>query len=288
MIQAKYINPFTDYGFKKIFGEEASLVSLKSFLNAVLPPQHQIVDLTFKSSEFMGRKPEDRRAIFDLYCEADSGEKFIVELQRQKQNYFRDRSVFYSTFPIQQQAQQGVWDFKLTPVYCVAILDFCFDKQGEEVLHKVQLKDQKNQVFYDKLTFIYLEMPNFKKAVDELETDLDKWLYFIQNLEGLEDIPKVFTGREEFEVALEKAAIAKLTHEDYLHYEASLKVFRDNYNTMEYQFQQGEKKGLAKGLAEGKAEGLAKGEEIGMQKALERLLATGMSETDARQVLGLD
>ena len=134
MSDAVFVNPFTDFGFKKIFGEEASLVSLKAFLNTLLPEKHQIESLSFSKNESLARNEYDRKAIFDLHCVSADGTVFLVELQKQKQNYFRDRALYYSSFPIQDQAQRGDWNFKLSPVYCIGVLDFCFEdyQEGEE------------------------------------------------------------------------------------------------------------------------------------------------------------
>ncbi|RYX85157.1 Rpn family recombination-promoting nuclease/putative transposase, partial [bacterium] len=118
-MKARYINPFTDFGFKKIFGEEASKPLLIDFLNALLPPQNQIVNLAFKNTEQLGQTDSDRKAIYDIYCENETGEKFIVELQKAKQNYFKERTVFYSTFPIREQAEKGEWNYNLKAVYCI-------------------------------------------------------------------------------------------------------------------------------------------------------------------------
>ena len=106
-MKAKYINPFTDFGFKKIFGEEAGKPLLIDFLNALLPQQNKIADLNFKNTEQPGQKDADRRAVYDIYCENENGEKFIVELQKAKQNYFNERTIYYSTFPIREQAEKG-------------------------------------------------------------------------------------------------------------------------------------------------------------------------------------
>jgi predicted transposase/invertase (TIGR01784 family) len=127
----------------------------------------------------------DRKAIYDIYCENEKGEKFIVELQKAKQNYFKERTIYYSTFPICEQAEKGEWNYNLKAVYCIGILDFTFDDyetelEKNEVVHTIKLKNQHGKTFYDKLTFIYLEMPNFKQTENQLETRLDKWLYFIQ------------------------------------------------------------------------------------------------------------
>ncbi len=77
----KYINPFTDFGFKKLFGEEANKDLLIDFLNALLAEKEHIKDITYLKNEHLGRTESDRKAIFDLYCETESGDKFIVEMQ---------------------------------------------------------------------------------------------------------------------------------------------------------------------------------------------------------------
>lgn len=139
-MKAKYINPFTDFGFKKIFGEEASKALLLDFLNALLPQSGKIIDLSFKNTEQLGYTDTDRKAIYDVYCEADSGEKFIVELQKARQNYFKERTIYYSTFPIREQAEKGDWNYSLKAIYCIGILDFTFDdyeseSEKKEVVH---------------------------------------------------------------------------------------------------------------------------------------------------------
>jgi len=128
IMKDRYVNFFTDFGFKRLFGSELTTNCLIDFLNSLLEGQEEpITDLTFKKTEHLGASEIDRKAIFDVYCENAKGEKFIVELQKAKQRYFKDRSIFYSTFPIQEQAQRGDWDFKLKAVYTIAILDFEFD-----------------------------------------------------------------------------------------------------------------------------------------------------------------
>jgi predicted transposase/invertase (TIGR01784 family) len=240
-MKAKYINPFTDFGFKKIFGEEASKPLLIDFLTSLLPDA-KIVDLTFKDKEKLGKSTEDRKAIFDIYCENNKGERIIVELQKAKQNYFKDRTVFYATFPIQEQAERSDWNFELRAVYCVGILDFKFDdyknNEKNEVIHKVHLKNQNNQVFYDKLEFVYLEMPHFTKTEQELITRLDKWLYFIKHLNNLQDIPSIFSD-DIFVHAFHKAELANYTPQEREVYEDSLKIYRDLKNTIDTAYDDG-------------------------------------------------
>lgn len=262
-MRAKYINPYTDFGFKKIFGEEASKPQLIDFLNALLPEQNKIVDLIFKNTEQLGLTELDRKAVYDLYCETDKGEKFIVELQKAKQNYFKERTIYYSTFPIREQAEKGEWNYSLKAVYCIGILDFTFDDyetepERTEFLHTIKLKNQNGNIFYNKLTYVYLEMPNFIKGESELETRLDKWLYFIKHLEDFQSIPAIFKD-EVFVQAFEKAALANLGQSELEKYEMNLKIYRDYKNTVDTAFDEGKLEGKIEGKLEGKLEGKIEG-----------------------------
>lgn len=230
-MSGKYINPFTDFGFKRLFGEEANKDILIDFLNELLrEEQGEIKDLTFKKNEQLGSQLVDRKAIFDIYCENERGEKFIVEMQKAKHDFFKDRSVFYSTFPIREQAERGEWNYELNAVYTIAILDFVFEEDKldpEKMLYRVKLSDiETNKVFYDKLNFIYLEMPKFKKSLDECETHFERWLYVLRNLEKFDKYPESLQEKI-FEKLFGEAEIAGLAPEELEAYDESLKVYRD-------------------------------------------------------------
>lgn len=254
----RYINPFTDFGFKRIFGEELNKDLLIDFLNELLADEQVIRDLAYKKTEHSGKTVIDRKAIFDLYCENDNGEKFIVEIQKTKQKFFKDRSIYYSTFPIAEQAEQGEWNYELQAVYTVAILDFTFDDEdrGKTVVSHVQLMDtKKKSVFYKKLTFIYLQMPNFNKTEDELATRFDKWLYIFKNLPRLHDRPVKLQERV-FEKLFSIAEIARFTPFEVKAYEESLKVYRDIKSSIDTAREEGKIEGKIEGEAD-KAEAVA-------------------------------
>lgn len=223
---SKYINPYTDFGFKKLFGEEANKDLLIDFLNQLLPVHHQISSLDFRNPEILGEMKHERKAIFDIHCEAKSGEKFIVEMQKAKVNFFKDRSLFYATLPIREQAKKGDWDFRLTAVYMIAILDFQYDENEErqKFFRSVNLKDQDGDVFYDKLTFKFIQMPLFTKGEDELESHFDKWIYLLKKLESFDEIPKIL-DEPIFEKAFEVAEVAKMTPQQYEQYQESLLTY---------------------------------------------------------------
>ncbi|WP_328983529.1 Rpn family recombination-promoting nuclease/putative transposase [Thiorhodovibrio winogradskyi] len=246
----RYINFFTDYGFKRLFGEEPNKDLLRDFLNELLKEeQGRIVDLTYLKDEQLGSGQLDRKAIFDLYCENERGEKFIVELQKAKQNFFKDRSVYYATFPIQQQARKGKWDFQLNAVYTIGILDFVFDEDKKEpgkYRYDIKLQDiVTNEVFYDKLTFIYLELPKFNKTLDQLENRFEKWLYAIKHLDRLDRVPDAL--REQvFEKFFAAAEIANFSREEIQRYEDSLKYYRDLKNCLDTAREEGIEEGIIK------------------------------------------
>ncbi|OHD15303.1 MAG: hypothetical protein A2086_01530 [Spirochaetes bacterium GWD1_27_9] len=270
---AKYINPYTDFGFKKLFGEEGNKDLLIDFLNEILPEEHKIAELTFKPTEKLGNINSDRKAIYDIYCENKTGQKFIVEMQKAKLNFFKDRTVFYSTFPLQEQAEKGEWDYNLKPVYCIALLDFKFDnKNNNDYINKIQLKNQYCEVFYDKLTYIFIEMPLFNKKEDELTTHFEKWLYFLKKLEDFNEIPNIL-NEPIFKKGFEVAKIANFNSDEMFDYQQSLKIYRDLKGVIDTSFQDGVKLGIEKG------------EILKQQKTLIRLLSKKFGITEDEKQL---
>ena len=259
-ITERYINPYTDFGFKKLFGTELNKDLLISFLNALLNGEQEITDLTYLNSEHLGDGYSDRRAVFDVYCQLADGKKFIVEMQKAEQAYFKDRSIYYSTFPIREQAPKGTkWDYHLEDVYTVGILNFVFpdnEYPADSSVHEIKLTDVEDKhVFYDKLTFIYLEMPKFNKTEDELLTMFDKWMFALQNLSRLLERPKALQERI-FTHLFEQAEIARFTPQERREYQESIKDYWDNYSIMETSFN--------KGKAEANRENARKMKELGI------------------------
>ena len=242
----RYINPYTDFGFKRLFGTEMNKDLLISFLNSILGNGDLgIRDIRYLNSEVLGEGYGDRKSVFDVYCETENHSKFIVEMQKAEQRFFKDRSIYYAAAPIREQAPKGKWDYHLENVYTVGILDFVFPENEypeQSYRHEIKLKDvEDNHVFYDKLTFIYLEMPKFTKTEDELETLFDKWMFVLHNLYRLLERPKALQDRV-FKKLFEQAEIARYSETERRQYEESKKVFWDNYSVLKT----AEKKGVLK------------------------------------------
>ena len=234
----RYINPYTDFGFKKLFGTEMNKDLLISFLNALLDNgRNKITDVQYLNTENLGARQDDRRSVFDVYCKTKDGSRFIVEMQKAEQSYFKDRSVYYATTPIREQAKKGKWDYHL-----------------------------END---DKLTFVYLEMPKFRKTEDELVTMFDKWMYVLQNLARLMERPKALQDRV-FKKLFRQAEIAQYGEAERRQYEFSLKEYWDYTSTLDTAYTKGERKGREEGREEGRAEGREEGMAEGLEKGIEK------------------
>ncbi len=276
----KFINPYTDFGFKKLFGTEMNKDLLISFLNALFNnSEREIEDVQYLNGENLGDGYGERRSVFDVYCMTKDGSRFIVEMQKAEQEYFKDRSVYYATTPIRQQAVKGKWDYHLENVYTIGILNFEFpngEYPADSYRHEIKLKDvEDNHVFYDKLTFVYLEMPKFNKTEDELETMFDKWMFVLQNLYRLLERPKALQDRV-FKKLFEQAEIAKYSEAERWEYEASQKEYWDNYSVVKTAERKGEIKGLQQGVQQEKID------------TIHRLQAMGLSVEQIAQGAGMD
>ena len=259
-IEDRYISLLTDFGFKRIFGTALNKELLICFLNSLFDGKQVIKDVKYLNNEHLGDVYVARKAIFDVYCEGENGEKFIVEVQNAYQEFFKDRSLFYSTFPIREQAVKGSdWDFKLNHVYTVALLNFDMKEEAfdqEALCHYVKLCDTTtHKVFYEKLDFIYVEIAKFEKTEEELVTLYDKWLYVLKNLSTLNNRPKALRDKV-FDRLFEEAEIARFTPCELREYEDSCKAYRDLKNSLDTALRQGRAEGRAEGLAEGRAEGM--------------------------------
>lgn len=259
----RYINPHTDFGFKRLFGSEFNKELLKSFLNAMFRGEQNVQEVTYLNSEQLGDRMDARRAVFDVYCENDRGEKFIVEIQNVYHEFYKNHTIYYSTFPIREQAQRGDdWDFHLNSVYTIGLLNFNFADGLDDAQrwhHEVKLMEvDTKEVFYDKLTYVYVEIPKFDKTEGELVTMYDKWMYVLKNLSRLMERPAALQERV-FTRLFEQAEISKFNATELKLYEDSVNAYRDIVNAIKT----AEKKKYAEGKEEGRAEGRAEGREEG-------------------------
>ncbi len=236
--EERFIDLRSDFGFKHIFGTDRNKHFLLHLLNAILfGGQQKISGLIIKNNEQLGESKNQRKILFDIHCESSDNERMIIEMQLLLQPFFIDRTVFYTSNAIREQAQRGKsWDYKLNPVYTISFVNFPITNVSpKKVKHTVQLKDDEGRLFYDKLLLVFLEMPNFSLSVKELKTDEDKWLYIIKNLTQMKieesEIKTVFTEKIFVDLFME-VEIANLNAQDMAQHNESIMIYRDTENAI--------------------------------------------------------
>ena len=302
-MEIRYINPFIDYGFKKLFATEGNKDILISFLNAVIEDAADpIVDLTYKNVELIGDFNGTRDSYLDAYCETSKGRQFIVEMQNSWQPFFKDRTLYYAAKAISNQAVKDdptkressegkkktkKWNYRLNEVYIIAVMNFNFpakEYQPTDYHHRIMLTDlADNHVFYDKLTFIYLEMPKVGKAKLDMSRPLDRWLRVLYRLWGEEECPEEL-DEPVFRKLYKEAEYACFTPDQQLTYDRSWKRELDIYNQLEG--------GRILGLEQGREEGLEQGREEGRKEEKEaiarKLLEAGTDRSFIKEITGIE
>ena len=273
VMMPRYINPYTDFGFKRLFGTEPNKAILMAFLNALFDQAIEpgiekpvIKDLNYLPGEHLGILETDRRAVFDVYCETETGKKIIVEMQNSYQQFYKDRSIYYASIPIHEQGLKGPWNYELNAVYVVSIMNFSFGtadflssnpsadtnaSREEQYYHtRVMLMDtRQKRIFSDKLTLLFLETKKFNKTEDELQTQLDKWMYLLKNISDMMEQPKTIF-EPIFIQFMEQAEIARFTPQERRVYDVSMMAYRDVQNSVDTAKNDGLKEGIKKGKAE--------------------------------------
>ena len=287
--EGKYIDLMVDWSFKKIFGTEVNKDILIEFLKVIFP-QYAISDITYVPTEQLGIMEDDRKAIFDVLCRTVDGKTFLVEMQRGYQKHFFERALFYTSFPIMKQGKKALaeeargnrpWDFSLDGVFFLGILNFKYE-DDEMTEHRYRLMEATSKkLMTDKLEFVFVEVEKFDKSEDELETDLDKWLYLLKNMSNLLKRPERLRDRI-FTKLFDVAELAQLDDKDRIKYIKAMNTERDTYNQIEYAREtgreEGHKVGKEEGLKEGREEGHKEGKEEGLKEGKEEGIKEGREE----------
>ena len=241
----QFINPFTDMGFKKIFGQEITKDLLIDFLNDLLIGEREITDIQFLDKEQLGVTEEDRSLIYDVYCETVTGEKIIVEMQNKSQPFFKDRALYYLSNAIARQGEKGTtWKYEVKAVYGVFFMNFHLE-QGVEAMRRdiILANKETHKLFSDKMRFIFLELPSFKKEEEECDNDFERWIYVLKNMETLNRLP--FKAQKSVFKKLEQIVdIASMSKADRIKYDESIKKYRDTLAVMSGQWLEGKAEGI--------------------------------------------
>ena len=274
----KYVDMRTDFGMKLYFGQKEGKQNLIHFLNSLFEGEKVITDLEYRPLELHGEQDRDRKVVFDLYCTSEDNSHFIVEMQQLSQDFFKDRTVYYTSKLITKLLPRGTKgnSYELPEVYFIGILDFTLESLNrEQYFYDVALFDkQSKEQFYDKLGYKLLVLPNFNKQVTELKTVMDMWLYLFKYIDKLNQMPK-FLDKRVFQLIFDIGEVANLNTEDMNAYEASLKNRRDAESVR------------LTALREGREQGRQQGLQQGLINAAKKMLASGFEVQKIAAILDL-
>ena len=264
-IIGRYARIIMDDWFKRTFGTEPNKGLLIMLLKELIP-EHDIKDLTYVQQEHINPFPGKKDALIDVECVDTDGTRFIVEMQVARQRFFYERSLFYSTFGIQQQVEKSSsMDYGFPPVYFVGFMDFSLHEGSDRVLYQYSLRENETgEEMTGSLQFVFLELTNCRKALTPEATLLDNFCYALHNMEHLTDRPEELK-EEIFKRLFKTAEIATFTPEERIKYENDMTTERDIQNYISY--------AREKGIEEGRAEGMEKG----LLEAARNMLAEGFS-----------
>ena len=238
------------------FGTEKNKPLLKGLLENVF--HKNIEQIEFINIEHRPLSPEGRSAFFDVACRAaDTGEQFIVECQLRSQEHFAERALFYTVFPIMEQAPQGYWNYELKPVYFLGLLNFKLAKsvgRSDGFVHRFSIRNAETGAeMTDRLQFVLMEVGPFRKRLGECSSFEDKFLYFMKNLPTFAARPRTDNDAY-FESLLSAAEIARMNTDIRFTYSRRLKEMRDARCVDDYMKKTAREEGLAEGQAKGRSD----------------------------------
>ena len=290
----KYLNLLTDFGFKKMFGEENKKF-LIAFLNSILAEKvGNIEDLTYLNTEQLGENHKEKKMVYDIYCQTSDKEHIIVELQIGGQSYYGERAFTYVSRLVSKEAKRGETKYHIPPIYSINILDFRMTvfNDRSNYFWEIQLKDQMNRVFLPQIKFFFIELCTFARLFKKSEypESLHRWLYIIKNM-GEENMQECPFDDPIFQDFFEQGKVDKLTTMEKEDYDKSILEYREVKDTIEYEREYARKEGKAEGLAEGEAKGLAKGlaegEAKGIRDTAKNMLSLGLDIDTISKATGL-
>ena len=266
-----YANILLDDWFKRTFEELPSSKRLLTLLLQELIPERQIVDIKYAPQEHTNPNPDKRGIRVDVEATDANGTRFLVEMQREPQDFFYERAVYNASHCVIRQLEKGDEEYEFPPVYFIGLVDFPLHDDPNRVLYRYSLyEDSGDELMTDSLHYIFLELPNCGKALTPEATILDNFCFSMHNMQFLEERPEELR-QEIFELLFDAANIATFAPEDKIKYEYAMTTERDIRNQIRY----AERKGMEKGM-EKEAEQIAR-----------RMLKEGDSVEKVMRITGL-
>ena len=284
-----FINPKTDFAFKKIFGSEQSKGILISFLNGILyDGQSTIQDLTILNPYQVPKILGMKESYLDVKAKLSNGTWVIIEMQVLNIAGFEKRILYNATKTYAAQMSKGDRYDVLNPVIALTITDFEMFEDIKPPISRFVLKEKNSLIDYpiSDLELVFVELPKFKTPLPDLTTLTEKWIYFLQHAKDLSVVPETMGDVAEIQQAFDIANEAGLTREELDELENQLMFIQDQRGAITYATRIAREQGLEKGLEQGLEKGIAKGSQD-MQRSIARNLLTTLDDETIGQITGL-
>lgn len=246
-MKMNFANPKADFTFKRLFGSDGHKNLTISLLNNILrrTEYNPIVEIKFCNIENIPAMNSEKESYLDILCTDKFNRTFIIEMQVAKEQAFRKRSVYYTSLGIVDQMHRGDDYSKIKPVIFIGILNHpMFANRDRVISHHVVCDMDTSTQSFEEVEWHYVELCNFHKELDELQTGMDKWLYFLKNAESLNIVPVQFSNSPEFKEAFEVIEQSLWTPLERRVYLKSLDELRKNNRLQEGIFEEGLEEGI--------------------------------------------
>ena len=294
--QSFYINPLTDFGFKKLFcSDRRGAERLLSLLRAYLPDKMEgVTTITFLPTELLGETENTKRVSFDIYGVTNDEKRVIVEMQRGEQTFFANRVITYNCRVISQNVERGDLEYNIPMVISFSIMDYTpkWFSKNDGFFHIVQLKDEKNKIFSQKTFFCFLELCNFAapnpgQLIDRNFSDLrHKWAYVLKNMGQMEE-QDLSQEDEMFRGMFEDGRYSKLTAMEKKEYKKSVLEYADVQDAIRCARQNSLQEGIEQGIEQGREQGIEQGREVERCLLAMNMLAEGIAPAMVARISGL-
>jgi predicted transposase/invertase (TIGR01784 family) len=233
----RFINPKTDFAFKKIFGSSESKDILISFLNAmVYNSEPMIQDLEIIDPYLAPKVTGLKDTYLDVKAQLNTGEIVIIEMQVINVEAFRKRVLYNAakTYSLQLDVGQGYRFLK--PVIALTITDFIQFENTDSLISHFIFKEKTHNFNYseNELELVFVELPKFQKSLEQLETLTDKWIYFMQSARILETVPETLETVPQIQRAFQIANQTNLTREELDEVEKVELFLQDQRNAISF------------------------------------------------------
>lgn len=283
----KYIDLMLEDWFKVVFERNERLLLL---LLQMILPEENISSITLVQGEHRNEDPDGRSVRIDAECVTADGRRFMVEVQRNRQVFFRERTLYYAAYAVRHQLEKGKpaegrMEYEYAQVYIISLINFRFHREPGRVEYRYHLRrdDRPEEIMTDRLTFIYIEVPNHRRPDDPEATRLDKFCWYLRNATRLKARPDS-GGDELFDLLLNSIEFTTFTAEEQERYENTMTTEADVRGYGQYEYsrgvrigeRRGRKEGKEEGRNEGRKEGREEGREEGRKETARNMLALGM------------